>query len=451
MSEFVSSASGRRPRVLLLAYACSPYHGSERGIGWHRSLITSRIADTWTICEGRVSWPDVQRYLALHGPIPSLTFVPLPKTPFEATLTRVKGCYYAAYHLWHRRAFRLARQLHETIGFDLVHQINLCGFREPGYLWKLDAPFVWGPVGGTQNYPWRFLGEAGLAGAIAEAGRTVANALQLRLSPRVRRALRKASVLLVANSTNAHDFATACRADPVRLLETGLSWFPPPGPPRARSGSLRILWSGELRPFKALPLLLKALARLPRDLPCELRVLGKGPAEPRWRLQAEQLGVARQVTWMGRLPHAEALRQYDWADTFVFTSLRDTSGNAVLEALAAGVPVVCFDHQGVADIVTAESGVKIPVTTPEDAVTRLAAALERLARDRGHALALAEGARRRARDFDWSLQEARMAEIYRQVLGGRFVWDRPMVSGVEATGATLIGRPLAGVGTAGRA
>ena len=55
---------------------------------------------------------------------------------------------------------------------------------------------------------------------------------------------------------------------------------------------------------------------------------------------------------MGWLPHQEAIAQYAWADAFVFSSLRDTTGTVVVEALAAGLPVICLDHQGVHDVVT---------------------------------------------------------------------------------------------------
>ncbi len=77
--------------------------------------------------------------------------------------------------MWHRRAYRFALELSGEIQFDLVHQSTMCGFREPGRLWKLDAPFIWGPVGGTQNYPWRFLPQAGFTGALKEGARNIVN------------------------------------------------------------------------------------------------------------------------------------------------------------------------------------------------------------------------------------------------------------------------------------
>jgi glycosyltransferase involved in cell wall biosynthesis len=405
----------RRPRFLLLAYACSPTMGSEPGVGWNRALQAARLADTWVICEESRYGPGIRQYLAEKGPVPGLTFHFLPRDGLLG-LGKLGGTDYVAYNRWHRRAFRLARRLHAEHRFDLAHQVTFCGYREPGYLYDLGVPFVWGPVGGTQNYPWRFLSEAPLTGAIREGARNVVNALQLRFSPRVRTALRRAAVVLAANTTVQRDLARAHSAQPAVLLETGLTSVADAPPAPRNDGRFRLLWSGELQPWKALSLLLEALARVPAGVDWELRILGKGPLESVWRQQAERLGIGGRLQWLGWLPHAEALAQYPAADVFAFTSLRDTSGNVVLESLAAGVPVVCLDHQGVRDIVTPECGVKVPVTHPAEVVAALARGLTDLAADPPRRSRLAWGALARARDYLWSSQGERMAHFYRLAL-----------------------------------
>src|SRR5208283_2494103 len=60
----------------------------------------------------------------------------------------LKPLMHFSYKIWQRDALRLARELHEKVQFDLVHQITFVGFRFPGHLWKLDVPFVWGAMGG---------------------------------------------------------------------------------------------------------------------------------------------------------------------------------------------------------------------------------------------------------------------------------------------------------------
>ena len=67
-------------RPLLMAYACSPYKGSECAVGWHRAVGAAAAYDTWVICEGSWSGPDIQRYLSEHGPVPGLHFEFVNKT-----------------------------------------------------------------------------------------------------------------------------------------------------------------------------------------------------------------------------------------------------------------------------------------------------------------------------------------------------------------------------------
>jgi glycosyltransferase involved in cell wall biosynthesis len=402
-----------------LAAACNPYKGSDFKVGWGRIHEAAKYFDTWVICS---AWDreDISRYHQEHGEHPHLRFCFVEDRWFERLLKQRKPFFYTnhfSYYLWQRRAYRFAARLHEELPFALTHQVSLIGYREPGFLWKLSAPFIWGPVGGTQNYPWRFLIHAGFRGAVMEGCRSLANWLQLRLSPRVRKAATKAVIFLAANSQVKRDFEQVHGIKAKVLLETGLpevklkeALRPKPHRP------LRLLWSGEFKHHKALHLLLGALSRLPRDLPYELRILGKGPLEVRWQQLGRRLGVEDRCRWLGWLPLEEAMGQYEWANVLVFTSLRDTSGNVVLEALSHGVPVICLDHQGVGDIVTSECGVKIPVTTPEKVILGLRDAIVCLATEGDHLQSLSRGALKRARQYLWSVNGAQMASVYLEAM-----------------------------------
>ena len=424
-----------RPRLLLVAYACSPYRGSECAVGWQRAVGAAAAYQTWVICEGSWCGPDIRRYLSEQGQVPGLHFEFVTKGPLLRALGRIPGLYYLAYNIWHRRALAAARTLHAQTPFSLVHQATFCGYREPGYVSQLGVPFVWGPVGGTQNYPWRFLAEAGPVGAAREILRSLLNRAQLRFGVRVRRAIRTADALFAANSTIARDLARARGDEPPVLLETGVTTVTDECGRPAPHDPFRIFWCGELRAHKALPLLLKALAALPRSCRFELRIAGSGPELGRWRRMARRCGVDAHVRWLGQLTHAATLQQYPWADALTFTSLRDTSGNVVLEALAAGVPVICLDHQGVRDIVTDRCGIKIAVTTPREVVEGIRDALVMLSANPEHWRRLSSGSGERAREYLWSTQSEKMRREYRRVLaesaslGSSAVKSRRMTTG----------------------
>jgi glycosyltransferase involved in cell wall biosynthesis len=105
----------------------------------------------------------------------------------------------------------------------------------------------------------------------------------------------------------------------------------------------------------------------------------------------------------------------EWAHLFVYTSLRDTSAPAVLQALGRGVPVMCFDHQGAGDIVTPSCGIKIPVTHPGHAIAAMASSIRSLAQERIRLLQLSAGACDRARQYLWFENTMRVASIYRSL------------------------------------
>jgi glycosyltransferase involved in cell wall biosynthesis len=402
-------------KILLLAYACSPYRGSEPGVGWNRAYHLAKHFDVWVICREEIYKEETQRYLRENGALPSLHFEYVKHSRIEKLIGKNQLLYYFGYNLWHRRAYRVAKELHEREGFALAHMTVFCGFREPGYLWKLPIPFIWGPVGGVQNYPWKFLWSAGIRGGISEGMRGISNELQLRFSRRVRYTIKRAQVVLAANSMTGRKLKSIFGIDPVVQVEVGLKSIVDKKE-QNKTSEFKILWSGSFGHHKALHLLLQALAQLPESTKYTLHILGKGPLEKKWRNLADRLGISEHVKWLGWLPHEEATDQFDWADVFVFTSLRDTTGTVILEALSHGIPVICLNHQGAADMVTEDCGIKVAVTSPADVVRGIRNAVIQLHDDKKKRILLSRGALVRAKDFLWEKQAENITAIYNNIV-----------------------------------
>jgi glycosyltransferase involved in cell wall biosynthesis len=422
VSNRLAKGGDTRPRLLLMAYECMPNKGSEAYVGWGRVLQAAREFDLDVIVSGE-SYAAIGEYLktnTLPGRIRFHTPEEDAKYRLLKRIPRLFAYNYVAYHQWQKLAFKLAKELHRKLPFALVHQVNVCTFREPGYAWRLGIPFVWGPTGGTQNFPTAFFAGLETGERFKEYGRNLSNWLSLRMKRRVHVAAKEAAVVLAANSTNQRDLQKIFRRPVELLLETGLySVCPPDAEKYKKPGSLRLLWSGEFTTRKALPLLIEALSQLDEELGFELRVLGKGPREAEWKRLVRELGLEHRVHFIGHLPLDDAIAQFKWAHLFVFTSLRDTSGNVVLEAMSNGVPVICFDHQGAGDMVTAASGLKIPVTAPREAVPAIARAIRSMAEDRGMLQHLSNGALVRAREYLWTKNGDRVNSIYWSLIGAR--------------------------------
>ena len=99
-----------------------------------------------------------------------------------------------------------------------------------------------------------------------------------------------------------------------------------------------------------------------------------------WR---HQLDLEGEVTLLGSVPPDEVARQLDWADVFLHAATSEGFCNAVVEAQAHGVPVVCTDADGLAENVEHDvTGLVVPRRDPAalaEAITRLAADGERRA------------------------------------------------------------------------
>ena len=409
-----ASTPTTRKRILLVAHCFDANFSMESRLSWMRATQAAETYDTTLIC----AEPFTEVACDIEAQIPGLRIVPVAHTAFEKALIRSPLGFYLAYRLWHWRVMQVAEQLHRRLDFSLVHQVSYCGYREPGYCWKLGVPFVWGPIGGTQNVPWKFLGQLDFLGAIREAARSVANSFQLRFGRRVGKALRATHAAFAANEEVQQSFLSARGVNLPRQLETGILQTATRAPElRSEERPIRLLWAGRLESWKALPLLLKAIAELPEKLPIEVRVLGSGSREDRWHRLAHQLGIADRIDWVTLPKIAERDEHYEWADVLAFTSLRDTSGTGLLEALAAGVPIIGLDHQGAKDIMTDDCAVRISVDTPAQTITEIRSAIVRLHDDPQLLQRLGSGALHRARSFQWATLGKEMLATYDQLLG----------------------------------
>lgn len=405
----------QRRRVLAISYACHPTQSAESRVGWARVMMASKRRHVTVLCEPTTGAEELKQLATAQGVGDEVQFVSVPHSYLSQRLYDSELFYLAGYRMWHHRVLEVAKQLHASQPFDLVHQVNFCGYREPGYGWQLGVPFVWGPIGGTQNFPTRYLSVVGPLSGAREVARNVVNRCQLRFSRRLRKAFDASSQVLAATQTAQRDLRRRFDVDLPVELEAGLEYSPAPlREPRDINEPIRVLWTGQLRAWKGLPLLLRALARLPEGVRFTLRVQGEGRCEAAYRRLAARLGIAGQIEWLGWGPYPQTLPHYDWADIFAFTSLRDTSGAGLLEALAAGAPVITLDHQGASDIVDETCGLQIPPRSPSDTVRRFADAIAQLATDSQLHLRLSHGASRRAEFYEWRRREEVMEAVYQR-------------------------------------
>lgn len=411
------TTTARKPRLLMAAFACHPKESMETRIGWRRALLAAESCETTVLVGPRHPIKELEQLAYQErGTLDCLDFVRVEYDWLSRLLCSTATTFLAGYRHWNWLAYRAAERLHQKKSFDVTHQATYCGYREPGYLWRINAPFIWGPVGGTQDFPRAYLPVVSPIAGAREMVRSALNWWQMRCCTTVRRAAESAAVLKTATQQGHKDFQRALGVSTRVELETGLDCAI--GPLRNQRDSrqpFRLLWAGRLRPWKGFPLLVQALQQLPRDTKVEVRVLGVGPCLKSWQKLAERSGVAEMITWVGWGDYDQNLPHYRWADAFAFTSLRDTSGTGLLESLAMGTPILGINHQGAADIMTPDCAVPLPATSPAATSKAMAEAIVDLSSDSEKLLHLSRGAQHRAEAYDWGPRVQTTRALYQEV------------------------------------
>jgi phosphatidylinositol alpha-mannosyltransferase len=170
-----------------------------------------------------------------------------------------------------------------------------------------------------------------------------------------------------------------------------------------------IFFCGRHEPRKGLDVLLRALAGVPAEVRCW--VASDGPETE--RLQREHAGDPR-VEWLGRLSDAEKIDRLQRASLFCAPSLHGESfGVVLIEAMAAGTPVVASALDGYRNVAT--SGVDAELVEPGD-VAALTAALNRVLFEPEVAELLRRAGEQRATEFSMRTLAQRYLEIYEEIV-----------------------------------
>ena len=173
--------------------------------------------------------------------------------------------------------------------------------------------------------------------------------------------------------------------------------------------SRAIFFIGRHEPRKGLEVLLQAMDRLPSDV--TLWVASDGPDTARLRAQ---YGNDSRVEWLGRISDDEKVRRLQSAAAFCAPSLHGESfGVVLLEAMAAGAPVVASSLDGYRNVATHE--VDALLVEPGDPV-ELAAGLSRVLDDAPLAARLIEAGQSRSREYSMDELAARYEVLYRRAL-----------------------------------
>jgi glycosyltransferase involved in cell wall biosynthesis len=297
--------------------------------------------------------------------------------------------------------------------FDISHQLTQITFREPGFIWKLGIPFVWGPTGGTGNLPMSFYQILSVRSRILEVIRTFSNYYQYHFSRRIKKAFKFASLIYTFSIEDSTRFAKRTNAKVKLMLDAGTY----PGNKNFEEnantkGRLKAIWCGQLSERKAPEILIKALALDPitREQ-IDFKIIGDGPLRESLIQLTHSLQL-KNIEWIKQISHDEVFTLMRQADFFIHTSLREATSNVIPEALSCGLPVICHDANGMSIAINESCGIKIPLLKPDESIKGFQKAIKSLVTDPILLRRLKQGAIKRSSEISWDTMAEEISQDY---------------------------------------
>lgn len=328
---------------LISAYSVNPYKGSEDSIGWNWVLQYEKNykeGDRIILLTKKFNEKDTRRGLKeFNIQHVELVIVDVPNA-LNWFREKHSAFHHMYYILWQHWAWLWVK--HSGIRFDVIHHVTMNDYRIPSELYKAKgAKVIWGPMGGAQVTPRPL--------KVYEKNQLVASFREFvnkscSWNPFYKKALRSYYKIYCINNETQKQISRIVGKDVPLMPELALRDEYKNLPIRkGKNDILKIVFVGRLIGKKGIAFLVDALSLMPTDMDWELLIFGDGDDRALIEKQIVDSGIGKNVKLMGNRPLNQIAEAYQQADVFVLPSLRETSGNVLLEAMAYAVPIVAFD------------------------------------------------------------------------------------------------------------
>lgn len=400
--------------ILATCYAVNPYKGSEDAMGWnfvyqigrfHKVLAITRENNKTAIEKFIHANPD-----PVYQNINFLYF----DLPYWMRFWK-KGGRGAMlyYYMWQRGIINFVRK--QNLHFDITHNVNFHNDWTPSFLWKLEKPMVWGPVGHHPLIPNQYLKPYSSKYYLKDRATWMVKKYFWNYSFSLKKTVKNAAHIWCMNSgvpailkLEEHSFSVLPSvATDDFSISAGIS-----------NKKFNVISVGRFVPLKGFDLTLLSYVKFIYSLPiierknCKLTLVGSGPVKEFYKQIISENNVDAYVEIIEWIDRNDLMKLYEKSSVFLFPS-HEGAGMVVAEALSFGLPVVCLDNEGPGQFINSSCGISVPESSYENTVAELCEALIKLHSDNTLLNQMSIGARKQYEEkFTWNSRGEHLKNIY---------------------------------------
>ncbi|MCU0437639.1 MAG: glycosyltransferase [Raineya sp.] len=402
--------------ILATAYAINPYKGSEDGMGWNFVLQIARFNRVIVVTREN-NQATIEKFMQenpaeIYQNIQFLYF----DLPYWMRFWK-KGARGAMLYYWMWQKGIISFIKHQKLEFDIVHNLNFHNDWTPSYLWKLQKPFIWGPVGHHSPIPNEYLKPYSFKYQIEEKIKWWIKQLFWKFSDALQNTIQKASHIICMNSKVANHLN----------LQSNYSVIPSVATQdygkchQNQKDTFTLISVGRLVPLKGFDLTIQAFNQFVQSLSqeesqkCSLLIIGSGKEENLYKKMVQEYGLDKQVKFINWIDRTQLMEIYKSSSAFLFPS-HEGAGMVVAEALSFGLPVICLKNEGPGEFINESCGFAITPTSYKETVQNLAKSILKIFKDKKIYASTSYQARNLFETkFHWNVRGEQLQKIYQSL------------------------------------
>lgn len=418
----------KRIRVLVIAEAANPEWVSVPLVGWSMASALRDVADVHIVTQVRNRDAFVRAGLIEGTDFTAIDTETIAAPAYKlaqllrgghgkgwTVVTAISALIYPYFEWLTWQKFKPAIKRGD---FDIVHRLTPLSPTTPSSIAakcaRAGVPFVLGPLNG--GLPW----PAGFDSDRRKEREWLSYVRGLyRLLPNRTATLKSARVIIAGSRHTATEIPAAFADRVIYLPENGIDpkRFSRVAEP-ATGDVLKLCFIGRLVQYKGPDMALQAALPLLKTKQAHFDIIGNGPMEEQLHAFVAAENIEDAVTFHGWVPHNQLQEVACASQVFVFPSIREFGGGAVLEAMAMGLVPVVVDYGGPGELVAMGGGFSVPLASRSEIVTNVARQLAHLADNPDIIQTTSTAVRTWAiQNMTWSAKSTKFIEIYRAVLG----------------------------------
>ena len=405
-------------KILVSAYGCEPFRGSEAGVGWNWILQMARHNEMYVIArkndKNKIEDNIPEEYKNV------LHFYYYDTHPVLMKLKKREKGLYLYYWLWQIGIITLVKKIIKKEHPDYTMHLTFGSLWMPTFLPFFKVPFIWGPLGGADGVPKAYLKELPFKQRVVQSMRYIL-IKTAPINPLVYFPSKAAVAIIGRTQNNVEAIPQRYRKKCHVILETAMENGNLLNERKSiqEKGCVEIISTGRLVPFKNIRMAIEVLKRIRDDgYSFHYTIVGKGPEKKQIEEMVKNYHLAENIKLVGEVPRETVMEYLKMADMYLFPSLREGGSLALIEDMAAELPVVCFDWTGTGVITDDLCANRIKPTSMKQDVDCFADAVEDLINNPEKRVAYGVHARERILNvYNWDTKGRFMDKLFDDLEG----------------------------------